>query len=183
MGFADLIANNVLLRWLIGRSAANDLSVTMSGVRIGERVLQVGVGDGALLAALAAKVGMSGRACGIDEDAAAVARADRAAAKGGVLVELEHAAPGPFPYDPGAFDVVVFSGVGASGVTSPPACGEAARVLRPGGRCLVILKAGRASDEIVALLRQSGFRAARLLAEREGQAFVEGATDSGGSRG
>ena len=67
------------------------------------------------------------------------------------------------------------------------------RVLRPGGRCLVIdpgqrtglggLVRGQAADAdtgyvsrggAVAALESGGFRAARLLAERDGIAFSEG---------
>ena len=78
------------------------LHQSMVGVKMGDRVLQVGCGDGRHLAVLAGKVGLTGRACGVapDEPAATVART--AAAKAGVLVEIEvarfdaHTAGGEF---------------------------------------------------------------------------------------
>ena len=54
-----------LLRMLMrrGRGAAMDpLQVSMTGVRMGERFLQIGCNDKSLLAGLAAKVGLSGTA-------------------------------------------------------------------------------------------------------------------------
>jgi hypothetical protein len=57
------------------------LHVTMTGVRMGERFLQLGCDDASLLGGLAAKVGLSG-ACAViafDEDAAPAASARRSA--------------------------------------------------------------------------------------------------------
>ena len=54
-----------LLRMLMkkGRGGSMDpLHVSMTGVRMGERFLQIGCNDRALLAGLAAKVGLSGTA-------------------------------------------------------------------------------------------------------------------------
>jgi 16S rRNA G1207 methylase RsmC len=48
---------------------------------------------------------------------------------------------------------------------------EAFRVLRLGGRCTVVTR-GR-HDSIPEQLQQQGFKAARLLAQREGYAFYE----------
>jgi len=44
------------------KSRVAPLPVTMSAVRMGERVLQVGVDDPAVASAIAAKVGLSGHA-------------------------------------------------------------------------------------------------------------------------
>ena len=51
------------------------LPVTMSGVRMGERVLQIGVDDPAVAGALAAKVGLSGNAAIAVADERVAARA------------------------------------------------------------------------------------------------------------
>ena len=52
------------------------LSVTMSGVRLGERALQIGLDDPNIAALIAAKTGMTGQASLVvgDEAAAASAR-------------------------------------------------------------------------------------------------------------
>ena len=51
----------MLMRKARGR-AMDPLQVSMTGVRMGERFLQIGCDDRALLAGLAAKVGLSGTA-------------------------------------------------------------------------------------------------------------------------
>jgi SAM-dependent methyltransferase len=193
MGFAEVFSQNVFLRWIAGRGGGTDLAVTMSGPRLGERLLQVGLADTRLVVGLAGKIGLSGRACGIDPDATVVARAQASAEKQGVLVELQHAPPSLLPFDAGDFDLVVIdlaTAGSAAGHDLGGAFREAWRVLRPGGRCVALAKAarggalgafgrraGRAAPgpaEIVREMQASGFRAARLLAEREGLAFVEG---------
>ena len=49
-------------RMFLRKSRIEPLPVTMSGVRMGERVLQIGVDDPAVASAIAAKVGLSGNA-------------------------------------------------------------------------------------------------------------------------
>src|SRR5579871_5290645 len=51
------------------KSAPTDpLAVTMTGVKLGDRFLAIGLGDPRLTAALAAKAGLTGRACAVDAD-------------------------------------------------------------------------------------------------------------------
>ncbi len=59
--------------------ARDPLAVAMSGVRLGERVLQVGVDDARLVGLIAAKTGLSGSAACVvaDEQQAAKAKAWR----------------------------------------------------------------------------------------------------------
>lgn len=176
MGFSDILAENLLLRWLTGRTGAEDLAVSMTGVKLGERVLVAGCGDGRLLAALGAKTGLSGHACGVDIRRDAAAAAERRAAREGVLVEV-FALPtfSPLPGETGTFDVAVAD---TRGSLSEPArlddaLPEVFRVLRPGGRCVVVGRSARAPGTMTASLQRHGFRAARVLAERGGWWFVE----------
>ena len=77
------------------------LVVGMTGVRMGDRVAQVGCAHGGRLAAVAAKVGLSGRAVAFVPDDASAARARKAVDDAGVLVEIEIAPPTALPADDG----------------------------------------------------------------------------------
>jgi ubiquinone/menaquinone biosynthesis C-methylase UbiE len=166
----------------------HDLAVSMIGVKLGDRLLQIGCGDGGLLSALAAKTGLTGRAAAIDPSPDVVTRARRAAERAGVLVEIFSAPPPMLPFDAAAFDVVVLLDVLRP---IPPEARvallrEGSRVLRAGGRAIIVEPAPRGG--LAALvsprreatyspeewLRSEGFRAVRTLAEREGLLFVEG---------
>jgi ubiquinone/menaquinone biosynthesis C-methylase UbiE len=164
-------------------------AVTMVGVKMGDRLLQLGCGDGRLLAALALKVGLTGRACGIDTSDDGVERARAAAANEGALVELQRAPYAMLPFEAAAFDLVVLQEAlrGLAPQARIMAIAESARVLRPSGRCLVVDRAERGGlgalfggprpdpgYQPAELLRTGGFKAVRLLAEREGMSFVEG---------
>jgi ubiquinone/menaquinone biosynthesis C-methylase UbiE len=161
------------------------LPVTMSAVRMGERVLQIGVDDAAIAIAIAAKVGLSGNAAIAVTDERDAARAQRATANAGILVDVNVTPLDSLPFDSGAFDlVVVHARHGLA--SSHEAIREWHRVLRHGGRVMTIeggpatgvaamFKTQRAPEgNVVAALEAGGFRPARLLAEREGYRFAEG---------
>ena len=169
-----------------------DLDLSMAGLKLGSRVLQLGA-DRELIAVLAGAVGISGEACAVTEDDAVADRIARAAAAAGVLVDVRVAPFGALPYDAEAFDVVVLADViGVLYINERVVClQQVLRVLRPGGRCLVIERAPRgglgalfsqrsldrgyrASGGAVAALAAEGFRAVRVLAERSGRNFIEG---------
>lgn len=176
MSLKDLVSQNLLLRWLTGRGHPPDLALSMAGVRLGERVVQLGLGDASLFVALGSKVGYTGRVCGVDEDAAAVARAQRAAERDGVLVEAQQGVPSQTPLGADDFDLAVLLAHRSSLAPVPPVLSEAFRLLRPGGRCLVIVgadAAGPATPGLVPQLRDAGFKASRQLALRDGLAFFE----------
>jgi ubiquinone/menaquinone biosynthesis C-methylase UbiE len=176
------------------RSALDPLSVSMAGAKLGDRFVFVGCSDPQMLAALAAKVGLSGRACAIDSDAARVHEAERLALAEGALIEASVAPPTGMPFDSESFDLVVLRDLAAGrSVSEQSAIGrEAHRLLRPGGRAMVIdsmpragmfssKSTGEASAEGVALaelLKTQGFVAVRVLAERDGLRFVEGVKKS-----
>jgi SAM-dependent methyltransferase len=173
------------------------LTVSMSGVKLGERLLQVGVDDALLAGQLASKTGLSGSAStavGSDDEAVKV---NRGAKKAGVLVEVRVTPLDRLTYEADAFDVVVVHS--AAGQLASAAADERVavlrechRVLRPGGR-LVAIEPGTASGlksmlraapraqaaydaggGTPAALKQAGFGAVRELGDREGLKFIEG---------
>jgi ubiquinone/menaquinone biosynthesis C-methylase UbiE len=168
------------------------LVVGMTGVRMGDRVLQIGCVHGGRLAAVAGKVGLSGRAVAIVPDEASAARARKGAAKAGVLIELEIAPPTRLPADDGAFDLAVVDDTGGLLGTMRAedrvaAIRELWRILRPGGRVTVVgaaprvglgallgrVQSGQPFDSEPSL-QADGFKPVRKLAERDGLVFVEG---------
>jgi ubiquinone/menaquinone biosynthesis C-methylase UbiE len=171
------------------------LSVSMTGVKLGDRVTFVGAPDAARIAAIAAKVGLSGRAVAVVPDEDAETRVNKAAANAGVLVDTEVADARRLPFADAEFDIAVVDDTGAllehlSDADRGVVAREVARVLRPGGRLLLIggaeptglvkliskaplsplVVSGRANT----LLEHSGFGIVRTLAEREGLVFIEG---------
>src|SRR5205809_2770595 len=88
------------------------LAVGMTGVKMGDRVVQVGCPHGARMAAIASKVGLSGQATVVVPDAASAARARKAALQAGVLVEVEVAPPTRFPVGDAAADLAVIDDTG-----------------------------------------------------------------------
>jgi ubiquinone/menaquinone biosynthesis C-methylase UbiE len=168
------------------------LVVGMTGVKLGDRVVHIGCAHGGRMAAVAAKVGLSGRAVTVVADEPSATRARKGAANAGVLVEIEIAPPTKVPADDGSFDIAViddtaglFSGLRAE--ERVEAGREAARVLREGGRVMVIGAAPRAglgalftrdrsaaSVDPAPSLEAAAFKSVRRLAERDGLTFVEG---------
>ncbi len=174
------------------------LSVAMIGVKLGDRLLQVGCTDASLLATISSKVGMSGRACVLvatDEEAG---RARRGAERAGVLLEVEKAPPDNFPYEDRAFDLIVIDNQDGLIARMKPeqrvaVLQQARRVLAPRGRIVIIERAPRAglgallgrapaaadphyrdTGGAITALRAEGFKAVRPLAERDGLSFFEG---------
>ena len=165
------------------------LPVVMSGVRMGERALQIGVGDPALVGAIAAKVGLSGHAALVVDDERQADKARSAAKKAGALIDVHTSPLDQLPYSDASFDVAVVHSGGAPALTEPSghaALRQVARVLRDGGRVVVIeggsrgiisrRRAGDGTDAVAVTeaLSTAGFKAARVLADREGYRFSEG---------
>ena len=175
MALSDLFADNLLVKWIRGDRQRHDLAVAMVGLKLGERFALIGCGDGQLLAALGSKVGYTGLACGVDADGEAVARAERAAERAGVLVELHQAPLERLPHGDDSSDVVVVQRVGTVAGTQGfgQALGEAWRLLRPGGRCVVIATSGSGPAADLDAVSSRGFKGAHVLADRGGQLFIE----------
>jgi ubiquinone/menaquinone biosynthesis C-methylase UbiE len=173
------------------------LSVAMTGVRLGDQLLQIGCADPILLGAIGSKVGLSGRAAVAVANETMETRARRGAEKAGVLIDIERTDFKKLRFDDGAFNLVVVDStedlLGSLTESERRVCiGEALRVLVPRGR-IIVIEGGQvsglstlfrrpppintsyqASGGSVAALGQAGFRAVRTLAERAGKVFIEG---------
>lgn len=169
---------------LFRKSRTQNLAVAMAGVKLGDRLLVIGCGDPKLIAALALKTGLTGRACAVDPSAERTAEAARVAHTEGALIETVTAPTAAVQAIDESFDIVLLRDV-----LDPHTVREAWRVLRPGGRCLVVLSAPRGglaglfrtrpaaqgdAGSATRALHEAQFRGARTLAEREGMVFVEG---------
>ena len=169
------------------------LPLAVVGVRLGDRLLDVGAHASALFAEMAGKVGLTGHACAVVASGDAAGRVKAAAARAGVLVEVESTSWPRLPVADEAFDVaVVDDTAGLLASLDQPAraalASEVLRALRPGGRALVLEGAprgllaaltggggpGSPASAASAWLSAAGFRPVRLLAEREGQRYTEG---------
>jgi hypothetical protein len=132
------------------KSNVEPLAVSMSGVRMGERALQVGIDDSSLAGAIAVKVGLSGHAAIAVTSPAheALAPSNLEGAAGVAALREIHRALRS------GGRVLVIEGGSPQGVlrrrTPPPA-----------------------SSRLLDTLQTSGFGVTRLLAEREGYRFLE----------
>jgi ubiquinone/menaquinone biosynthesis C-methylase UbiE len=179
------------MRWFREGPSPFQMPLAMIGVKAGDRVLVLGAQDGALAAEVARVTGLNGRTLVVDPDSDAAARLEARAADAGSLVEFERAPLAMLPLDAGSFDIVVMN----SPLGEVPhghrtiMFGEARRVLRSGGRVVSFERGPRPGlfgliprsappvlgrEAMIALLEQTGFRAVRLLADRDGVAYYEG---------
>jgi SAM-dependent methyltransferase len=174
----------------------DSIPVTMTGVRMGERLLQIGVDDVALVTALAAKVGLSGAAAVAVHNDRDAERARAAAAKAGVLVDVDVEPWAGVAVSRDPFDLVVVQSTSGFLASMKPedrvaSLQHAYRALRPGGRIIVIESAPRgglgallrghaANEHYVSgggaegALKAEGFRPVRTIGEAEGYRFTEG---------
>jgi ubiquinone/menaquinone biosynthesis C-methylase UbiE len=169
------------------------LAIAMSGVRMGERLLQIGMDTPAVTGLLAAKPGLSGESSMVVSDDATAVNARRAIERAGALVDIRVQGLEALPYDHQSFDLVVVHNrdgqlANLSDAQRSKALQEFRRVLRPGGRVVVIEKgtpsglaalfqSRRAHGPEAATLKaleSAGFRSVRPLGDRDGYSFVEG---------
>jgi arsenite methyltransferase len=106
---------------------------------LGEHVLDIGVGPGLLAAEIAAAVGPEGAVSGIDLSETMLAMAaTRAERDGSARIELRIAGAEELPYPDATFDAVVSTQVFEYVPDVPRAISEIWRVLKPGGRVLLL---------------------------------------------
>jgi ubiquinone/menaquinone biosynthesis C-methylase UbiE len=167
------------------------LAIAMSGVRMGERLLQIGMDTPVVTALLAAKPGLSGESSMVVPDDATAVSAKRAAENAGALVNIRVHALENLPYDQHSFDLVVVHNRNGqlaklSDTQRLRALQEVRRVLRSGGR-VVVLDKGTPSGltaifqskrepatATLKALESAGFKSVRPLGDRDGYSFVEG---------
>ena len=182
-----------------GAQQKHSLAIAMTGVALGDRLLQIGCTDASLLGAIGSKVGLSGRVCAVVPDDVHAARAKRAAEQSGFLLELETGTLEQFPFEDAAFNLIVVDNQEGllSGMRPEQRVAtlqQAFRTLAARGRIVIIERGERgglgalfrapasapvdlhykSSGGAVAALAAEGFRAPRLLAERDGLSFFEG---------
>jgi len=167
------------------------LVVGMTGVKLGDRFAQIGCAHGGRLAAVARQVGLSGHSVAVVPDEASASRARKGATQAGVLVDVETASPTELPLPDASFDLVVVDETGGllagmSAADRDATTREVLRVLKPGGRLMIIAngqptglsalfsRAAAPPLDGSSGFRVDGFRSVRKLAEREGLIFVEG---------
>jgi ubiquinone/menaquinone biosynthesis C-methylase UbiE len=178
------------LRTLRQQRRIDPLHVTMTGVRMGERFLQIGCDDSALLGGLAGKVGLSGNCAVAAFDEETAARARKVAADVGALMDVRVVSPGSLQFETGSVDLIVVDDTRGTFARLREAdrvatLADARRVARDGGRIEIVervqltgLLGGAITRpegyRIESELSAAGFKPVRLLAEKEGVRFLEG---------
>ena len=172
------------------------LAVSMSSVRSGERVLQIGVNDPRIVHAIAGKTGITGLATVVVPYESGAQRIREVVGEGSSSPDVRIEPLDRLPFADGAYDVAVIHN--ADGLLTSldasvrhQSIREVLRVLRHGGR-VIVLEAGKptgmrallggpkhgarseAAGGTVAALEAVGFVAVRVLGDREGYRFIEG---------
>lgn len=106
-------------------------------LRTGERILDIGSGPALLVQDMARTVGSEGRVCGIDVSEPMLEMGRRRCA-GQPWVEFQAADALDLPYPDAAFDAAVSTQVYEYVADIPAALAELFRVLRPGGRAVIM---------------------------------------------
>jgi len=165
-------------------------AMAMIGARPGDNVLFCGASRPDLAGAVGAITGLNGQTTVVDRRDDGAARVEAGAAEAGALVDFEDAPLTLLPFDAGRFDAAVIpDGLSALGDNAGPALAEAVRVIRPGGRLVIVDPVGRPgvfgllrkpatppppADSITTTLTGAGLRGVRLLADVEGVRYFEG---------
>ena len=174
-----------MLKWFRQGLSPFQTALAMVGAKSGDQVVVVGAGDPELAAQLALVTGLNGQTTVIGREEARP-RVEAAAGHAGALIEFATAPPSALPVPPGTVDVLVLTGGLGSLVPEERlrALAEAMRVLRPGGRTVVIEgiaarpssthePAGIDPEAVLALLTSAGGRAVRALATVSGHTYYE----------
>lgn len=126
---------------LIGREPSfRERLLALAGLRPGEAVLDVGCGTGSLALMAKEAVGSEGIVCGIDAAAEMVLWAGQKARRAGAEVDFRQACAQAIPFPDAFFDVVLSTLMlhHLPKKARIQLAAEARRVLKPGGRVLVV---------------------------------------------
>jgi demethylmenaquinone methyltransferase/2-methoxy-6-polyprenyl-1,4-benzoquinol methylase len=127
-------------------------AVRLSGAKEGSAILDCATGTGDLALAFKRKVGPTGRVVGTDFCPEMLESAPSKATKAGLRVEFQVADALALPFADDSFDVASIA-FGIRNVDDPVKClKEMARVVRPGGR-VVVLEFGQPTGAFGALFR------------------------------
>jgi len=175
--------------WFRAGLPPHQTALAMLGAKPGQRVVFLGANEPGVAAEIARVTGLNGHTIVADTGDAARGRVEEAAARVGALIEVHDTDPSGVPESPGTFDLaaVTTAWLDLDGPTRAAIVAEASRLVRPGGRMVVMIAGGRKpvfgkppnvprelADEAVSLLAAAGARATRVLAEVPGATYVEG---------
>jgi ubiquinone/menaquinone biosynthesis C-methylase UbiE len=161
----------------------------MVGARPGDSVLFCGAGRPDLAGAVGAVTGLNGQTTVVDRKEGAAKKVAAGAKDAGAIVDYEDAPLTMLPFDDGQWDAVVFPEGVAAVSDRTVVLAEALRVLRHGGRVVVIDQVGRPglfglfrttdaaaapAETVTNVLTAAGLRGVRVLAEVEGVRYIEG---------
>jgi ubiquinone/menaquinone biosynthesis C-methylase UbiE len=105
--------------------------------QVGESVMDLGSGPGFYLSEIAKAIGPSGSACGVDSNASMLGLAERRCA-GMPQVTLKEGEATTLPTGDGEFDAALVTQVYEYVIDIPGALSELYRILRPGGRAVIL---------------------------------------------
>jgi ubiquinone/menaquinone biosynthesis C-methylase UbiE len=131
------------LLWLLtlGRETAfREKLLRFAALQPGESVLDIGCGTGTLAIAAKRQVGPTGAISGVDASPEMLARAEKKARRLGVEVSFKNGLAQSLPFPAAQFDVVLSTVMlhHLPKSSRREMTGEVRRVLKPGGRALVI---------------------------------------------
>ena len=186
------------MRWFLRETTVGrePLAVSMTSVRAGERVLQVGVNDPAIVHAIANKVGITGLAVVVVPTDALADRVRGYTADDSSTAEVRIEPLDHLPFEDHAYDAVVIHNTegllpGLDADLRAQAVRDWLRVLRIGGR-LIVLDPGKpsgfrgwlgggsrgqsrdAGGDTISTLQSAGLGSVRVLSDRDGYRFIEG---------
>jgi ubiquinone/menaquinone biosynthesis C-methylase UbiE len=132
-----------LLLWFLSRGREGEMrekALRLARLSEGEKALDIGCGTGTLAIAAKRHVGETGVVCGVDASLQMLARAVKKGRHAGVDIDFRNAAVEALPFRDSQFDLVLSTLMlhHLPGKVREECAREIRRVLKPGGRVLII---------------------------------------------